>query len=112
MQTSGLALALSGVVIGVVGEYAARGTLGPNGAAGIRIKSVMKSDATWRAGHRAARLWLDGAGICFVGGGLVNAFATKAVADPAVLIGMVAGLVFVVAGSVFASRAARRCDER
>lgn len=112
MQVSGLALAFSGVVIGVVGELAARGTLGPNGAAGIRIKSVMKSDAAWRAGHRAARLWLDGAGLCFVGGGLLNAFATRAVANPAVLIGMAAGLALVVAGSVFASRAARRCDER
>ncbi|WIB00639.1 MULTISPECIES: SdpI family protein [unclassified Curtobacterium] len=112
MELSGLALAFSGVVVGVVAELAARGVLGPNGAAGIRIRSVMKSDGTWRAGHRAARLWLDGAGLCFVGGGLLNAFATKAVADAAVLIGMVAGLALVVAGSVIASRAAQRCDER
>lgn len=110
MQWSGLALALSGTVIGVVAELAAHGTLGPNGAAGLRIKSVMKSDATWRAGHRAARFWLDGAGLSFIASGLLNAFATRAIADAAVIIGMAAGLALVIAGTVVAHRAARRCD--
>ena len=43
------ALILVGITIGC-----ARGQIPVNSLAGIRLRSVMMNDSTWRAGHRAA----------------------------------------------------------
>lgn len=111
MILSGVALTCSGVIVSLVGELAARGVLRRNGGAGIRISSVMRTEATWRAGHRAARAWLHGAAVGFCGAGLSDVFAPPRIAQPFVLIGMASGFCLLIGGAVVAHRAAGRTDD-
>ncbi|GAA3342511.1 hypothetical protein GCM10017714_31220 [Curtobacterium pusillum] len=111
MLFSGLALTCSGVIVSLVGELAARGMLRRNGGAGIRIASVMKTEATWKAGHRAARPWLHGTALAFGGSGIVNMIATPSIAEPGLLIGMASGLFLLSSGAVIAHRAARHAED-
>ena len=66
----GLLWVVSGLAVAVVGRRAADGRLGRNALAGIRIRSTLRSDAAWRAGHAAARPASDAAGAVFVVTGL------------------------------------------
>jgi SdpI/YfhL protein family len=56
-------LALSGVVVIVVGRLSAAGLLPRNMLAGIRIPSTLRSADAWRAGHEAAAGALTVAGL-------------------------------------------------
>ncbi len=49
-----LALLLLGALLGWLARAAASDALRRNGAAGIRTRATMASDAAWFAGHRAA----------------------------------------------------------
>ncbi|MET4702559.1 SdpI family protein [Frigoribacterium sp. UYMn621] len=49
ITVAALALIIVGITIGC-----ARGLIPVNSLAGIRLRSVMINDSTWRAGHRAA----------------------------------------------------------
>ena len=111
MLFSGLALTCSGVIVSLVGELAARGILRRNGGAGIRIASVMKTEATWKAGHRAARPWLHGTALAFGGAGILNMVATPSVAEPGLLVGMTSGFFLLIGGAVVAHRAARHTED-
>ncbi len=48
------------VLVAVVNQLAAAGTIRRNGFIGIRIPPTLASDAGWRAGHRAAAapMWI------------------------------------------------------
>lgn len=109
---SGVALAVSGMLVVLVAESAARGKLGLNAGAGIRIPSVMKSAEAWRTGHRAARVWLDCGGVTLGAGGLVAAPGPRWLGDPGIIAAMAVGLCLIVLGSGVARRAALRCGER
>ena len=110
MLLSGLALTCSGVIVSLVGELAARGVLRRNGGAGIRIASVMKTEATWKAGHRAARPWLHGTALAFGGAGILTMAAPPSIAEPGLLVGMASGLSLLIGGAVVAHRAARHAE--
>jgi hypothetical protein len=97
------------VVIGVV-TAAARGQLGVNALAGIRIPSVTASDAAWRAGHRASLP-------AVVVGCAVGTVATvlplvtgwrEVAAGASILVGCGALLAGTTVGAVSAHRAAVR----
>ena len=66
----GLLCVVSGIAVAVIDRRAADGRLGRNALAGIRIRSTLRSDAAWRAGHAAARRASDAAGAVFVVTGL------------------------------------------
>jgi hypothetical protein len=108
MVFSGLVLAVSGVVVIVIAELAARGRMGINGAAGIRLPSLMTSDEAWSRGHQAARLPMSIAGVFTTAGGLVAVLVpSRALANVSILVGTVLGILGVLAASVLAVRAAR-----
>ncbi|SFF99540.1 SdpI/YhfL protein family protein [Curtobacterium sp. YR515] len=111
MLLSGLALTCSGVVVALVAELTARGVLRRNGGAGVRIASVMKTDATWKAGHRAARPWLHGTALSFGGSGILSIVAQPSIADPGFLVGMASGLLLLCGGAAVAHQAARRTED-
>lgn len=105
---SGLSLVLSGVVVVVVAEAAARSHLGANGGAGIRLPSLMSSPKAWRLGHRRARVPLDLGGAVLVAGGLFGAFAPSSTASNIwILVSMITALGAVGIGTMLAVRAAR-----
>jgi hypothetical protein len=107
MLLSGLALFASASVISVVAELTARGIVGPNGGAGIRIASVMRSEAAWQVGHRAARRWLHSGAAALAGSGVLDIVAPSRVADTYLPIGMALAVCFLIVGAVVAHRAAR-----
>jgi uncharacterized membrane protein len=56
-------LGIAGVIVVGVGRLAAMGRLPRNILVGIRIPSTMRSDESWRAGHRAAASALTVSGL-------------------------------------------------
>jgi len=106
---SALMLIASGSVISVIAELTSRGIVGPNGGAGIRIASVMRSESTWKIGHRAARGWLHAAATALVGSGLLSLLAPR-IADSWLPIGMASAFCFLIVSAFVASRAARRSE--
>lgn len=107
MLLSGLTLIASGSIVAVVAELTARGIVGPNGGAGIRIASVMRSRAAWQVGHRAARAWLHGGAAALAGSGILDIVAPSRVAATYLPIGMALAVCFLIVGAVVAHRAAR-----
>lgn len=107
MLFSGLTLIASGSIVAVVAELTARGILGPNGGAGIRIASVMRSKAAWQVGHRAARAWLHGGAAAVAGSGALSIVAPSRLADTCLPIGMALAVCLFIVGAVVAHRAAR-----
>ncbi|MHC5798078.1 SdpI family protein [Lacisediminihabitans sp. FW035] len=96
------AVTVAGITIGC-----ARGSIPINSVFGIRIRSVMMSEAAWRAGHRAALpAELTGAGIAL---GVALAGFLPPLEPAARLLSIVAAVVLlgatIVAG-LFANRAA------
>jgi len=110
MLFSALMLIASGSVISVVAELTSRGVVGPNGGAGIRIASVMRSESTWKVGHRAARAWLHAAAAALVGSGLLSILAPQRVVDSWLPIGLAVAFCFLIVSAIVASRAARRSE--
>ncbi|MCS5523970.1 SdpI family protein [Curtobacterium flaccumfaciens pv. oortii] len=110
MLLSAVMLMASGLVVSTVAELTARGVLGPNGGAGIRLASVMRSKAAWTAGHRAARAWLHAGAAALIGSGVLGVVAPKRIVEAALPIGMALALGFLIVSGVVASRAARRSD--
>lgn len=101
-----LLLIVDAAIWGIV-SVAADG-LGRNRAAGIRLPSLMRSDAAWRAGHLAARRVMRP---LLVGAAVVAIVSVPAKLIPAlyvVLLGLslATTLAALVIGAVSASRAA------
>jgi len=117
MIVAGVVAVLGAVVIVGVVEAAARGRLGVNQLAGIRIPSVMASDAAWVAGHRAARplTWIGGLVFAVAGAIAATAPASGLAADAvgAVFgVGVAIALVCVVSAAFAARSAALRVGGR
>jgi hypothetical protein len=110
MLISAIVLMLAGILIVVVGERAAGGRLGINSLMGIRTGALMASEAAWTAGHKAARIPMDLAGLVLFLAGAV-ALALR-LGEPAtgtiVLTAAVASLVLIVIGAIVATPAANR----
>jgi hypothetical protein len=105
-----LVLVLDAAIWGVVSIAA--GGMGRNRAAGIRLPSLMRSDAAWRAGHLAARRVMRPL--------LITAAVVAIVSVPAqltpvlyvVLLGLslASTLTALLVGAASASRAANRAS--
>ena len=102
-----ITLSIAALLISASAELAARGIVGPNAGAGIRIPSVMASRAAWQAGHRAARWWMHLAALCFAVMAISITVAPETM-NVAVGIGVLAGLAAVTVAAVVAHRAAIR----
>jgi hypothetical protein len=101
-----LLLIVDAAIWGIV-SIAADG-VGRNRAAGIRLPSLTRSDAAWRAGHLAARRVMRP---LLIGAAVVAIVSVPAQLTPAlfvVLLGLALGtmLAALVIGAVSASRAA------
>jgi hypothetical protein len=108
----GLLCVVSGLAVAVVGRRAADGRLGRNALAGIRIRSTLRSDAAWLAGHAAARPASDAAGAVFAVTGLA---ATVTRSAPwfagVVLAGTLGAVALLLVGVRQAVVAADRADD-
>ena len=110
MLISALVLMLAGILVVVVSERAASGRLGINSLAGIRTGALMASEAAWTAGHRAARIPTDLAGlVLFLAGAVAQVFRLGEPATGAIVVSAaVASVVLIVIGAVVATPAANR----
>lgn len=84
----------------------ASGQIAANGLVGLRVRALMRSEAAWRTGHRAAALWTRRMAI---GVSVVLAVSCAAHALPIlylVLLGI--GVLLLPAGTLVAAAAALR----
>ena len=102
----GIALAVGGLLILLVGKLANEGRLKRNHLAGIRTRGTMASDDTWLAAHQAAWPSLFWAGMAGIVVGLSLAILQPGGPDSVALIGI--GLFSVVAMVVSGARKAMR----
>lgn len=117
MSGATLVLAVAGHVVAAMSRA---GTLTRNGAVGIRTRTTMHSDGTWRAAHLAAAPWhARGARLGYLLGGLAIALTLlsgRAETSTAAAVAAVAGLLTVtavlLAGGVVGQRAARELRNR
>jgi uncharacterized membrane protein len=111
------ALSLAGglAIVGVLGLVLARagaaGTLPRNAAVGIRTRRTRRSDAAWKAGHRAAAGPLRFAGVVGLAAAVLTPVAVSTVSGSAAWWLVLGALVVVVALLVRATRAADRAAE-
>lgn len=111
--TGGPLLALTAWIVWLVTRMGARGRLGMNAAAGIRLPSTMRSEEAWVAGHRAAlrpARWIGALGL--VTAVLLTASAGLPQGDDphpvTIALFTVGYFVIVMGGVVWASLAASR----
>lgn len=100
-------LVVAAVVTVVVTVLPAQGRMGRNSVAGVRTRSTMRDDASWRRGHQAAVLPAS------IGAGVTVAWSVGALAvghgDDTVAILIGAGILVAAAiGSVWAAERALR----
>lgn len=106
----GVALAVAGLVILLVGKLANDGRIGRNHLLGIRTKATMASNDAWRAAHEAAWPSLFWAGITATVIGLFLAALEPGRGDAIALVGI--GIFAVVMLVVAATRQAMRAAAR
>lgn len=106
--TTGLSLAIAGVIVVAVAYRGQRGTLRRNLWVGLRTATLMKSDEAWTTGHRAAAGYMYVAGAGLIVAGVASVFLTEA----ALAIVALAGCVWVLAWVLIASRIATKASER
>ena len=99
-----------GAVLSLVAETTARGRMGINSLVGIRVGFVTRSDAAWRAGHRAARILTHAAAAVFAAMGVLALVwrGRENVLGLIVIAGSLLVLGLVLAAAVRANRAAYR----
>lgn len=106
MDFLSVVLIIGALVIAGSVQACATGRIGPNPIAGIRLPSVMASDAAWRAGHAAAAIphWVtSGLAILFAGFGL---FAANTNAD--MILYVIISAVILAVGTVWGAMVAHR----
>ncbi|MBX3095118.1 MAG: SdpI family protein [Cryobacterium sp.] len=95
----------------VLTQLAGNGVLRRNRVAGIRVRSTLRSDSGWVAGHRAAAPWVWAGFVVSAAAGVSALLLDGAIALVFAVI-VVAALGATVAVSLYvASRAARTADE-
>ncbi|MFJ4227952.1 SdpI family protein [Paenarthrobacter nicotinovorans] len=105
-------LGVLGAVLLTGGILGLGGWLPMNQVVGIRLPSVMMSDAAWRAGHRSAGPYL------ILGGASAGAAAAVTTLMPTAnpvtvsLAGGGSAVLFLVIGAVVASKSALRAESR
>lgn len=93
---------------------AARGSLAPNGLVGIRTPATQRSDAAWRAGHRAALPIVGWGGLVAVVAGAValTALPDSAEPDAAGMVLLAFDVAMLLVAAVVAQRAAKSTHSR
>jgi uncharacterized membrane protein len=71
-----------GVLLLVTGALGAAGRLPKNDWVGLRLHEVMRDEASWRVGHRAASPWLVAGGIIDTVGGAALYVQRAALSSP------------------------------
>ncbi len=102
-----LVFLVSGLVLGAVAEAARRGRLRRNNWVGIRTAAVMRSEAAWLSGHRAAAPWLFLAALGPVACGVALPFLPGGVVTVVALISVLWVLALLVFGAARASTEAQ-----
>jgi len=110
MLISAVVLMLAAILIVAVNEAAARGRLGINGIAGIRLGSLMVSERAWQEGHRAARVPMIAAGavLFFSGLALLALPLPESTLSTTTIVGTVVAVALVLVAAFVAKRAADR----
>ena len=110
MSVAAVILMLAAILIVGVNEAAARGRLGINPLAGIRLGSLMFSERAWQEGHRAARVPMifSGAVLFLSGLGLLLLPLPESALSTATLVGTVVAVALLIVGASAAKRAADR----
>jgi hypothetical protein len=110
MLIAAVVLMLAAILIVGVNEAAARGRLGINPLAGIRLGSLMYSERAWQEGHRAARVPMIAAGaVLFLSGlALFVLPLPESRLSTTTIVGTVVAVALVVVGGFLAKRAADR----
>ena len=98
----------AGVLMLWLAQAAARGRLGRNPIAGIRLPVTIASDSAWLAAHQAAKRPTQWAGWCAITFALPSVLPIPLpIAVTSIFIGAVGLLAFVLYGASVGSRAAR-----
>ena len=110
MLVAAVILMLAAILIVGVNEAAARGRLGINPLAGIRLGSLMYSERAWQEGHRAARVPMIFAGaVLFLSGlALLVLHLPESTLSTTTIVGTVVAVALVIVGALLAKRAADR----
>jgi uncharacterized membrane protein len=110
MIIASIVLMLGGILVTAISEAAARGRLGVNSVAGIRTRALMMSERAWTAGHKAARIPVNLAGlVMFLTGAAVLALRPdEDTTGPLVLAAAAVAVVLVLIGAAVATPAANR----
>ncbi len=106
MEFASVLLIVGALVIAGAVQACATGRIGVNPIAGIRLPSVMVSDAAWRAGHAAAVIphWVtSGLAVVFAGFGL---FGSNTPANMAMFV--MIGAVILLGGTIWGAMVAHR----
>jgi uncharacterized membrane protein len=107
-----VAMLIGSLVVAEVGRRAAAGTLPRNHVAGIRVRSTMRDDASWRTAHLAGGPLMLGSGILSavltVAAGAVGLVGGEGPAMALVLVAAAVLLVGVLASSRIGVGALRR----
>lgn len=101
-------LFILGLILMVGGVLSIGGWLPLNQIVGIRMASTMRSEAAWKAGHRAAGPYLICSALCAFGGAVVAMMLPKANELALGLIPTAAVTLTLVAAAIVASRTAMR----
>ena len=96
-------LVLGGWAVHAVGRAAATGRLAPNWAAGLRTRTIMTDEETWRAGHQAGLDQLRTAawGVTLLGA--VAVYAALAVRAESAFVLLLAGAAALLTGVIQAA---------
>jgi hypothetical protein len=102
----------AGALILWMAKAAARGRLGRNPVAGIRLPVTMASDRAWLVAHQAARRPTEAAGWCAIVFAVPSVFPVPLVVVVAsILLGAVMMLALILLGAAVGARAAGALED-
>ena len=106
MVAAGAVLIMAGLGVLAVAWTAARGSLKRNWIAGLRLRSTMRSDAAWLAGHRAAKRPFMATGVVMVAGGVLLTVSDRTTGEAVGLGTAVVGVTLALVAGYRGSKAA------